>query len=60
MVELHPEQLEALGSTVDAVMRLLESRGYTKETSSGVDVWRLGGTGNGVKAANAVAGHVAA
>jgi FkbM family methyltransferase len=60
VVELHPEQLEALGSTVDAVMRLLESRGYTKETSSGVDVWRLGGTGNGVKNPNAVAGRVAA
>ena len=41
VVELHPEQLEALGSSVQSVVRLLESRGYTKEYSSGVEVWRL-------------------
>ena len=53
VVELHPDQLEALGSSVDAVMRLLEARGYTKETCCGVDVWRLSEARNGRGDSNA-------
>ncbi len=39
VVELHPAQLQALGSSEGDVMRLLESRGYIKRVVAGVDVW---------------------
>jgi FkbM family methyltransferase len=41
VVELHPAQLEALGSSEADVTRLLESRGYAKRVVAGVDVWEL-------------------
>jgi FkbM family methyltransferase len=41
VVELHPAQLEALGSSEMDVTRLLESRGYAKRVVAGVDVWEL-------------------
>jgi len=41
VVELHPAQLEALGSSEADVTRLLESRGYVKRVVAGVDVWEL-------------------
>jgi FkbM family methyltransferase len=41
VVELHPAQLEALGSSEDQVVALLESRGYAKRVVCGVDVWEL-------------------
>lgn len=41
VVELHPAQLEALGSDEAQVVALLESRGYAKRVVAGVDVWEL-------------------
>lgn len=41
VVELHPAQLEALGSSEAQVVALLESRGYSKRVVCGVDVWEL-------------------
>jgi len=41
VVELHPEQLEALGSSEALVVALLESRGYSKRVVGGVDVWEI-------------------
>jgi FkbM family methyltransferase len=41
VVELHPAQLEALGSSEGQVVALLESRGYSKRVLAGVDVWEL-------------------
>lgn len=41
VVELHPAQLEALGSSVDDVVRLLRERGYTMQTVAGIEVWSL-------------------
>jgi FkbM family methyltransferase len=41
VVELHPAQLEALGSSEGQVVALLESRGYSKLMVAGVDVWEL-------------------
>jgi FkbM family methyltransferase len=39
VVELHPAQLDALGSSERQVVALLESRGYSKRVVAGVDVW---------------------
>jgi FkbM family methyltransferase len=41
VVELHPAQLDALGSSEGQVVALLESRGYSKLMVAGVDVWEL-------------------
>lgn len=41
VVELHPEQLEALGSSEAQVVALLESRCYSKRVVAGVDVWEI-------------------
>jgi FkbM family methyltransferase len=41
VVELHPAQLEALGSSESQVVALLESHGYLKRVVGGVDVWEL-------------------
>lgn len=41
VVELHPAQLEALGSSEAQVVALLESRGYSKRVVAGVDAWEL-------------------
>jgi FkbM family methyltransferase len=41
VVELHPAQLEALGSSERQVVALLESRGYTRRVAAEVDVWEL-------------------
>ena len=40
-VEMHPPQLQALGTSVEAVERLLQSRGYRPRQIGGVDFWSL-------------------
>lgn len=41
VVELHPTRLEALGSSVDDVVRLLRERGYATQSVAGIEVWTL-------------------
>ena len=43
VVELHPPQLEALGSSERAVEELLEAKGYKRRVVETVEVWELGG-----------------
>jgi FkbM family methyltransferase len=43
VVELHPPQLEALGSSEKAVIGLLEAKGYVCHAVDGVEVWELRG-----------------
>jgi len=40
-VELHPEQLRALGQSPADVERLLEEKGYRKRQLSGIDLWTV-------------------
>lgn len=40
-VELHPQQLQALGQSPADVERLLEEKGYRKRQVSGIDLWTL-------------------
>lgn len=40
-VELHPQQLQALGQSPEDVERLLEAKGYRKRQVSGIDLWTL-------------------
>lgn len=41
VVELHPAQLAALGSSVEDVVKLLRDRGYLSQKAAGVEVWTL-------------------
>lgn len=41
VVELHPPELRALGSSEEEVRALLASRGYIVRTIDGVDLWEL-------------------
>jgi FkbM family methyltransferase len=41
VVELHPAQLEALGSSEKEVKELLQTRGYAQRMVKGVEVWEL-------------------
>jgi FkbM family methyltransferase len=38
-IELHPQQLQALGQSPEDVEQLLESKGYRKRPSGGIDLW---------------------
>jgi len=41
VVELHPPQLAALGSSAEDVVTLLRNHGYVAHTVAGIEVWKL-------------------
>jgi FkbM family methyltransferase len=41
VVELHPAQLAALGSSLERVVKLLRDRGYSAHSVAGIEVWKL-------------------